>query len=327
VNGLPHDIKVKVSIAGEVTETLDLGEADRISKASLQETRKRSFLPNSGYYPTIFIYMLGAVGAGKSCFVGASKTHKVADGLVKLLPNGMDTLYAQAVQKPLPSTELASVAKYAFEILDREGGVSSLAFLVDLSGELTIDHSQSREIGQGIKLEGGCTNNANKQTAHRILKQVSELSDALVVVLDERVFLPNSEIQGDVNQLLRHFRRQKRLPKHVCVVGTRSDVLQELLLDQRAKLDLKGAMLCPNSPVFSSAVEKKNPREAMLKHMAIAKDVLSCQVDLPANTGYFFVQSLSETKDLQTGDRLFDFTSERNVELVMAYLVERLVRT
>jgi hypothetical protein len=328
VNGLPHDIDVKVSMAGVETEALYLGEADRISKASLQETRKRSFLPNSGYYPTIFISMLGAVGAGKSCFVCASKTHKVADGLVKLLPHGIDTLHTQAVQKPLPPTELASVARYGFEILDQNGNISSLAFFVDLSGELTINRRPRREQEPGMQLEGSCVmNHADTQTARRVLGQVSQLNDALVVVLDERVFLPKKEVRGDVNQLLGQLRRQKRLPNHVCVVGTRSDVLQELLLDQRAKLDLKGAMLCPNSPVFSSAVEKKNPREAMLKHMAIAKDVLSRQVDLPANTGYFFVQSLSETKDPQTGDRLFDFTSERNVELVMTYLVERLVRT
>jgi hypothetical protein len=329
VNGLPHDIEVKLSMAGGDTQTVYLSEEDRISKASLQERRTRSFLPDSGYYPTIFISMLGAVGSGKSCFVCASKTHTVADGLLKLLPYGLATVHTKAVQKPLPPTALASVARYGFEILDRRGNISSLAFFVDLSGELTINHRPNRAHGQEMQLEDSCVmgNGANKQTVRRILGEVSKLNDALVVVLDERVFLPEKPVRGDVNQLLNQLRRQKRLPKHVCVVGTHSDVLQDLLQNQRAKLDLKGAMLCPGSPVFSAAVKEQNPREAMLQHMAIAKDVLGRQVDLDENTGYFLVQSLSETQDSQTGEKLFDFSRERNVELAVAYLVERLVRT
>ena len=143
------------------------------------------------------------------------------------------------------------------------------------------------------------------------------------VILGER-----RGVNGVAQLLLQRLRRQRKLPKTICLICTHADALQKLLRESLDKLDLGGARLCPDSLVFSEATSAEDPREAMNKHLAIAAQVCRPLLDPALPTGCFLVQSVEETgeTDPATGERLLDFSKGKNVALPLAYVFEQLIR-
>ena len=328
VNGLAYTAELEISVGKQGAETVILMPEDRIARSSLTQAATVSFLPDSGYYPTFFLPMLGTVASGKSCFACAAQTKAVAQQMRELLPFGYETIHTLQQQPRLAPTELGRVSQYPFNILDKKGEIRALCYLVDISGETTVDRRRGRAL-EGMLTEDSIGGDlADEQTANRILKQILRLSDGLLVFVDQRGFQPGARVRGDVQLLLQRLRRQKKLPKTICLICTHADALQKLLRESPDKLDLGGARLCPDSLVFSEATSAEDPREAMNKHLAIAAQVCGPLLDPALPMGGFLVQSVEATgeTDPVTGERLLDFSKGKNVALPLAYVFEQLIR-
>lgn len=326
VNGYPYRITLKVTdvkTAADYTLTPD----DRVSIRSLSTQQRREFLPDSGYYPTSFVAMLGPVHSGKTCTVCSWRTPDVAQKAARLLPNGFNTIQTKPVQPQLPPSKLAEVAPSGFEILDANGNISSMVYIIDLSGELTALRSAAPAgtayNGMEFIHPGKALSRDERQLIFRIVNIIAKISDAIVVIGDDRTFVPGAEIHGNVNAIINILRQEHQLPDTICYMSTCADLIQKKLTENA--LDLGTARLCSDSPVFTSAVDTPDPQDAMYQHMAIAREVLSQKYTLPEDAACFMVSLLTERKS--DSGILLDFSKGVNSELPLVYLMRRLSRT
>lgn len=328
VNGYPYRFTVKVKRSGACTDYTLLPE-DRTSMRALEGGQVVEFLPESGYYNTSFVAMLGPVGSGKTCTICSWRTKLAAENVRHLLPSSLRTDHTCLVQEVLPPSELATVQPSGFKVYNAAGEVTNLLYVVDLSGELTAMNHRLSALGDphGMALvqPDVSLSSEKRQLLYRIVNLIEEISDALVIVGDDRLFAPQAEIHGDVDAILQLLRQDHCLPSVLCYVCTCADLIREQLRTRPQRMNIGKTVLCPDSPVFDSACAAPNPEEAMYQHICIARELLSQKYALPEHAACFLVSLLAEVE--QNGINYLDFGQAVNSELPLVYLLRALCRT
>lgn len=329
IHQLPYNIEVSVRLHG-TSETILLGPEDRVVKASLQEPTTVSFLPESGYYPAFYVGLVGAVASGKSCLICAAQTKKTERDIQHLLPNGYLSAHTETLQSKLPPTELGRISQYPLYLLDHNGQIRSVVYLMDVSGEVCLNCGMRWELDAMAAEKDYQGSKTDAQAASRVLRTISKIWDGLIFVVDERTFDPQAQIRGDVETVYHVLQRQRCLPKVRCLVCTHSMKIEEVLQKTPEKLKMS-RQLAPNSVVFQDIIAADDPREAMNQHMAVAGQILGPVLGISNQMACFFVDSVEENDalDPETGHhrKTLDFSQSSNVSLPVAYMIENLVRT
>ena len=334
INGLPNRVVLMVSVNGDAFQEITLGSEDRVSLKALRGKKPTVayLLEESGYYLTKYVYLLGPVGSGKSCFMCSAQTPTLTRKLRILMNGGGATLHTEEIQEKLTPNNIGAVYPFAFEIPGRNNTVSGVVYFVDLSGEIGMTrHSRSRR--QGMRMAEPEANMEDVRIRSSVLNLIARTADGLMVVYDKRMLFRREDIgekaiHGDPESVIQELRRMHKLPRLITYVVTGADQIQGLL--RQGIRPVEGVTLTAQSPVFRSVVEMPGDcDENLYQHMAVARDALGIAINAPESCGCFLVSSLKEVQReglYQEPAQLYDFSKSVNVELPLYWMCQSLVR-
>ncbi len=331
INGLPYRVVLMVCVDDSAPQEITLGSEDRVSLKALRgkEPSVAYLLEESGYYLTKYVYLLGPVSAGKSCFMCSAQTPTLTKKLQVLMKGGGPTLHTLEIQERLTPTNIGAIDPFAFEIPGKRDGISGVVYFVDLSGEIGIERRRRRRNLGGMRTVEPDANVDEASLRNHVINIIARTADGLLVIYDKRILFRSADVggemmHGDPENVIKELRRMHRLPRLFSYVVTGADEIQRLLKEGVSPLE--GVILTAQSPVFCSMVEQCGDcDENLYQHMAIARDALGSVLNAPAGCGCFLVSSLEV---IHGGEQepLFDFSKGRNVELPLYWMFQCMVR-
>lgn len=335
INGLPNRVVLMVSVDGGSAQEITLGSEDRVSLKALRgpEPTVSYLLEESGYYLTKYVYLLGPVSAGKSCFMCSAQTPTLTRKLRILMDGGGAVLHTEEIQEKLTPTNIGAIHPFAFEIPGRKNTVSGVVYFVDLSGEIGIARRRRRRRLGDMRMAEPEANVDDARLRNHVINLISRTADGLMVVYDKRVLFRREDIggqttHGDPESVMQELRRMHKLPRLISYLVTGADEIQTLL--GQGVQPVEGVVLTAQSPVFRSVVEQPGDYdENLYQHMAVARDALAIAVNAPEGCGCFLVSSLKVIQREgihQELEPLFDFGKSCNVELPLYWMFQSLVR-
>ena len=281
----------------------------RFSNLNSDETAENAYLePESGYHPTLFIFMLGGTGSGKTCWLKALSTPKIQDKIfsqrhIHYFYRGTDTGVA-----PEP-TKMGTITFHPFFLSKkRDRKVQAVVFIVDVGGEIG---NYKREDPEILILQDS----------------IGELASGIFVVRSEKWLFGQGIILNDPNEFIILDLLQQEdndlSEDKFCYILTCADTIKEVLENRGTNVNLN---LAPDSPIFT---QTDCSTEQMYQNMAIASDIMKTKDGTIGNSPCFAVSCCSNTgiKDDKTGRELLDFGKGYNADLPIVYMLQRLVKT
>ena len=260
---------------------------------NLVNMKKKVFLvEDSGYYPTRFFFVLGATGSGKTCWFNALQTNAVRN---RILGNS-DIRYFESKQpeqtSPLP-TQVNEIEFQKYYLVNKKGE-KEVAFIVDVSGEVSNLHGNSEE-------------DMNKA---RIRVDIERYASGIFVVRNEKWLSgdKNDNRAAGVLYILTKFFNES----DICYILTGADRIKKAIEDDPEKGEQLN--LTPDSPIFKQVCTP----EQMTENKAITSDIMRRISLLIGNSPCFVVSSCSDTEDGK-----LDFSQGYNAELPLVYMLER----
>ena len=300
INGNPESVRCRVKFGSDsASHPISRNQSHRISLARYRED-KRQYVHlerNTGYYPSWMVPLLGSTSSGKSCWLHALRTMRVAENLKRFVPHVVNVDPTQnTTMLKLKATQVGQERLVPVPIVDKKNMIKAMVYFVDLAGE--IGDFEDRGNLQG-----------NMQASIR------SYASGLIVTRDINDLAGKPSV-GNPVKLLLDMTASGGLPPRVCLVLTGADRIRSSEWLQKRLLYTK------KSPVFEEVVSMPgDEKDNMYKHMAIASDLLNRGGVNPLgeNAACFVVSSCTEQ-----GDSL-DFSDSKNVELPAAYMMEWLV--
>ncbi len=335
INGLPYRVVLMARVDGGAAQEITLGSEDRVSLRALRgkEPSVAYLLEESGYYLTKYVYLLGPVAAGKSCFMCSAQTPTLTRKLRLLMNGGGAALHTEEIQEKLTPTNIGAIHPFAFEVPGKNDSVSGVVYFVDLSGEIGIERRRRRRRLGDMRMAEPDANVNEASLRNHVINMIAKTADGLMVIYDKRVLFRREDIggeamHGDPEIVIRELRRMHKLPRLISYVVTGADEIQGLL--RQGIRPVEGVVLTAQSPVFRPVVEQLGDcDENLYQHMAIARDTLGSAVNAPRDCGCFLVSSLRVVQREGVWEELeplFDFGKSCNVELPLYWMFQSLVR-
>lgn len=311
-SGIPYKIELEAKIEGK-KEIIELAGGDRVVSDGLEYDTKQKVVPESGFYPTMVATLFGAVECGKTQWINAVRSETVQKKVERL--TGYSYEAPEEEKQSIGRTQMGTVTLNPVKISrakDKE--VVGLLYLVDLPGELTKSSMMSSDQDDG---------KANKERLFTISNVVQQ-SNTLVLFCDDRVLEGDQTVVGNLKNIWGYINSKDRKGLKYVYICSKGDKLKGKCAEIK---DASGrTVLTGDSVVFKKVVDQIDAADGIEKrnmrydHIAVATDVLaSCNViKNPEKDVGFIVSSGPED-----GPGKLDHTEEINVELSLAYLIQK----
>ena len=281
----------------------------RFSNLNSDETVENAYLePESGYRPTLFIFMLGGTGSGKTCWLNALNIPQIQD---KIFSQRHIYYFDQRPRTDVApeGTNPGTIIFHPFFLSKKRNkkDMRAVVFIVDISGEIG--------------------NYKIKDSQFEILRDsIGELASGIFVVRSEKWLLGQEIIQNDPSEfiILDLLQRDNDLDEDkFCYILTCADKIKKILEEKKENVNLD---LAPDSPIFT---QTDCTAKQMYENMAIASDLMKRRDGTIGNSPCFAVSCCSNTgrKDDKTGREILDFDAGYNADLPIVYMLQRLVKT
>jgi len=314
-NDLPYSVKARIvskdrnnKKAKSAPVLFKRISLDRFSHLESKESVENAYLePESGYRPTLFFFMLGGTGSGKTCWLTALSTGTIQDKIfsqrhIHYFDQSPETIVAPDGTKP----ETIIFHPFFLSKKRNKKDMRAVVFIVDISGEIG--------------------NYKRRDPQFEILRDsIGELASGLFVVRSEKWLLGQKIIQNDPSEfiILDLLQRDNDLDEDkFCYILTCADKIKDMLeKGEDIRLDL-----APDSPIFT---QTDCTAKQMYENMAIASDLMKRRDGTIGNSPCFAVSCCSNTgkKDDKTGREFLDFDAAYNADLPIVYMLQRLVKT
>lgn len=319
-NDLPYSVKARI-VSNDRNNKKTESEPVPFKRISLKrfrnlksdETVENAYLePESGYCPTLFIFMLGGTGNGKTCWLSALKTTEIKR---KIFSQRHIHYFEpkQGIDVAPDGTKMETIIFHPFFLSKKsdndedDDNIKAVVFIVDISGEIG--------------------NYRRREPQIEILRDsIGELASGIFVVRNEKWLLGQEIIQNDPTEFIILGLLQQEdndLSKDkFCYILTCADKIKDMLeKGEDIRLDL-----APDSPIFT---QTDCTAKQMYENMAIASDIMKRRDGTIGNSPCFAVSCCSNTgkKDDKTGREFLDFDAGYNADLPIVYMLQRLVKT
>ena len=262
--------------------------------------------PYSGYYHSLFIFMLGATSSGKSCWIHALKTRAVQERVRSQRHIHYFGQEEDVVEKLEPTNiNKRIVFNRVFLCKRKSKKIQTVVFIVDLAGEVNDLNREDKEYTM-------------------LRTSIREYASGIFVVKNGETMLTQGVAKHAPGEfiLLDLLQDENDLGEDkFCYILTCADKIKAALEKDTAKQDKFN--LVPDSPIFSPT---DCSTEQMYQNMAIASYIMKDRIieDSPC----FVVSCCSNTGTIneQTGKELLDFGKGYNSDLPLVYMLKKIVK-
>ena len=264
-NGFLHSFSVHL----KNKPTIDFTQQHRVSlkryerwKRGIDKDKTPYLVPESGYYPSLFFFMLGAPGNGKTCWLNALKYPDIKDRAT----SQHDNLFypgeeSDELVKPA-STNINEIILKTFYLRgNKDKKIKALVFVVDLGGEIN-------------RAANVINNQAEKEAKAAILKTIRDNAAAIFVVRSERWLLrlrteqSKNECGADPNEnIFNILQDEKKI--EFCYILTGVDRIKKIIEEKPEQAGK--CVLTPDSPIFHNTNKSESQ---MYENMAIASHIM-----------------------------------------------------
>jgi len=303
-NGLPYKVSARIKIGDKYTTA----PFKRISLKRYAELahdvdiKEASLVPNSGYYPSLFIFMLGATSNGKTCWLHALNTYAVQERVFRQHPVFYFGLKDEVIP-PLPPTAVSEITFNDFFLCKRGNNrIQAVVFVVDLAGEIN-----------------NCKNEDPKVMMLR--ESIERFASGIFVVRNEKWLFRQEINQNDPSEyiLLELLQEPDNAfsADKFCYILTGADRVKKILENKGTDEKIN---LTPDSPVFRPT--DCSP-EQMYQNMAVAADIMKTRDGRIriGNSPCFVISCCGDTEDGK-----LDFRNSCNADLPIVYMLQMLVK-
>lgn len=280
---------------------------------------KARLIPDSGYYPSHFFFMLGATSNGKSCWLYALNTRKVrAKAMIQYKnSSGLKLVYfgnnQSANVDTIDATQVDEIKFYSCQINknkdeENKDKDKEVVFIVDLAGEISNLSNDDPKIDN-------------------IVLRICSYASGVFVVRNHKWLLDGEIKDSDPNENIYKNLMGGTNPisqNKVCYILTGTDIIKEEINKDPAKGEPH--YITPDSPIFSQAETK----DQMYLRMALTSDIMKRLEPLVGDSPCFPVSSCSPQKDEngnpmknEKNKELLTFKESCNVELPFIYMLEQ----
>lgn len=226
-------------------------------KGSDYEMNEIFLIKKSGYYPTLFFFMLGSTGNGKTCWVTALSSREAKNNL-RL--NNIHYFEPYTKETPAPTLHNEVNFKTFFLSKGNEEDTTALIFVVDLGGEVN-----------NLNLK-------NEDTRHIRDLDIDEYASGVFVVRNEKWLFSGETIDAnDPDEYI--FQLNNNTEK--CYILTGADRIKEILEGKDLDQDLKEALKWDLGLTFDNV---ENEEYKKLKEKLLASDFSSEQYETLKST-------------------------------------------
>lgn len=263
-SGFLYSFSVRLENGQPLTFTqqhrVSLKRYNRWKNDKIDEQHTPYLVPESGYYPSLFFFMLGAPGNGKTCWLNALKYPDIKGRAT----SQHDNLFypgeeSDELVKPA-STNINEIILKTF-YLRRNRTIKALVFVVDLGGEIN-------------RAANVTTSEAEKEAKTAILKTIRDNAAAIFVVRSERWLLrlmteqSKNECGADPNEnIFNILQDEKKI--EICYILTGVDRIKKIIEEKPEQAGK--CVLTPDSPIFHNTNKSESQ---MYENMAIASHIM-----------------------------------------------------
>ena len=314
-NGLLHSFHANITKkhGGQPVDII-LETDNRISLACYErqggDIERSRLIPESGYYPSIYLFMLGATNCGKTCWNYALNTSGVREKVVKHY-NKRNARAEYFENRPPRVAKFKPTGHEDVKLdtciqLRKENDyiendyIRALAFIVDLAGEVANVRN-------------------NKQTQRRLRDSIKRYASGIFVIRNKEwlfnELLPNQidpvELISQLKQGVNAIGRDK-----FCYILTSADKIKREIEAHPDRGEILS--LTPDSPIF-------NENASMYENMAVTSYIMvqkDAQIKYKDGTCSTCFTISSGEED----DEFFDCGKGYNAELPLVYMLKSLVK-
>lgn len=303
-NGLPYKVSARIRIGNKNTIAIfkrislkryaDLNPNEDIKEASL--------VVNSGYYPSLFIFMLGATSNGKTCWLHALNTYAVQERVFRQHRIFYFGLKDEIIP-PLKPTEVSKITFNDFFLCKkRKKIIQAAVFIVDLAGEINNLGNEDEKV-------------------EMLRKSIKRYASGIFVVRNEKWLFGRENRQNDPSEyILLHLAQEPDDDAlgedKFCYILTGADRIKDAI-DKKEQYAAK-LNLTSDSPIFCPT---DCSSEQMYQNMAIASDIMKTRDGSIGDSPCFAVSCCCDTEDEK-----LDFGKGYNADLPIVYMLQRLVK-
>lgn len=299
-NGLLYSFHVRIN-----TETdIFLEDSSRVSIRSYKRSKNADnaqLISESGYYPSLFFFMLGNTSCGKTCWNYALNTAKVMTDVKRRYDN-KDREVKYDVDKRPPRTGKFQPTKHSDVKFDTcinlckkdNDEIKARAFVVDIAGEVANIQN-------------------NEQTQKQLRDSIRRYAAGVFVIRNtEWLFRELDNCNSDPERLISKLRQFDISKDKFCYILTSADKIKKAIEEDPKK----GCTfsLTPDSPIFYPAGEQE------YENWAITSYIMKERGEDIENSPCFTISSGCEDGD--------DFYCDKgyNAELPLVYMLKSLVK-
>ena len=317
IGGLPYEFSANIR-TNNGNKKCSFVQEQRISLAHYNKILKNEnllvdehiLIPDSGYYPSCFFFMLGATSNGKTCWLHALNTDNVRNKAIEHFSGRWTINYSRnesETSKPLSATKIEDFnekAFYSFELNDAKGEKNIHVFVVDVAGE--INRREQRK----------------KNAVRNILLTISPYAAGIFVVRNKDWLFRENQEQKQEEEFDPSTTIQKLMKGNnaltedkICYILTGADKIKKDIERDFKKGEEHN--LAPNSPIFCHTEIDLN--------RAIASDIMKRRDRRIKNSPCFAVSCCCDTEDEDTKKEKLNFLKAYNVELPLIYMLKSLL--
>ncbi len=305
-NGFPYEVLAEIRKKGSREKVIT--PLKRISlKRYFEDGQVTELVKESGYYPTLFIFMLGSTTNGKTCFLNSLGTSAVRKRVQRRQIRYFNVERTE-IKKPLDPTKLEVIEFKPFYFLLKENGKDKnkvIAFIVDLAGE-SINCEDPKNAA--VILRNSIREYASGIFVVRSAKWLINQKDQIINQYDPSEYI-FQHLDDDIKDKL-------------CYVLTGADLLKKELecnrLDKKLSEELN---LTPDGPIFRPV----GNTEQMYENMAITSYIMNIFDADIVDSPCFAVSCCCDIED-EKGNKLLDFGQSYNTDLPITYMLQRLIK-
>jgi len=308
--GLPKDVFATISKGNKIIETTF--PLKRISvKGFFEGGQDVPFLePESGYYPTLFIFMLGSMSNGKTCWLTSLGSGAVRRRVQRERTISYFHVLKSEIDKSGP-TGHQEIPPFKPFFLYKSGNenktIQAVVFIVDLGGEISNCRTTDPKV---LILQDTIKRFASGIFVVRNAKWLFNQNNHEINRYDPSEYILLHLAQEPDNA----FSEDK-----FCYILTGADILKK---DIESKKEIDEELnLTSGSPIFKQAENT----EQMYENMAIASYIMKTRDGSIGDSPCFAVSSGCATKDEQ-GNPGLDYRQSYNADLPIIYMLQRLIK-